>query len=104
MLKISDSASEQIQAQIKEQNISDLFLRIAAKTNQDGSFEYGMGFDESNEHDVKIKKDDLIIIIDPQSAELLEDTTMDFVALEDGEMHFIFANPLDKDYVPPKKG
>jgi len=103
MLKISDNAAKQIMIQSKEQDTGDMVLRIAAKTNQDGSFEYGMGFDDTTDQDIKIKKDDIIIAMDPQSAELLEDATMDFVELDDGNMHFIFSNPLDKNYMPPKK-
>ena len=104
MLKITSAAAEQIKEQIKQNDADGLYLRIAAKTNKDGSFEYGMGFDESNEHDTKVNSHDLILISDPQSAELLEDATMDYVEIEPGQFHFIFSNPIDPNYTPPQKG
>jgi len=44
-----------------------------------------------------------VIFIDPQSHELLEDATLDFVELEPGQFNFIFMNPLDPNYSPVKK-
>jgi len=81
-----------------------MVLRVAAKTNQDGSFEYGMGFDESNENDIKITQHGVNIIVDPQSAELLEEAEMDYAELEKGQFSFIFSNPLDPGYIAPEKG
>ena len=104
MLKITPAAADQIKEQIKQSDTEGLYLRIAAKTNQDGSFEYGMGFDESNDHDIKVNSHDLILVSDPQSAELLEDATLDYVEIEPGQHHFIFKNPIDPNYTPPQKG
>jgi len=104
MLAITETAAKQIAEQHKATNADTLLLRIAAKTNQDGSIEYGMGFDEATEHDIKVKQFDIEVLVDPKSAELLEEATMDFVELEAGQFHFIFSNPLDKNYTPSKKG
>jgi iron-sulfur cluster assembly protein len=104
MLIITEAAAKQITEQIKQSDIHDMVLRVAAKTNEDGSFDYGMGFDEAKEEDIKSSQHDVDIVMDPQSAELLEDATMDYVELEQGQFHFIFSNPIDPNYIPPKKG
>jgi iron-sulfur cluster assembly protein len=104
MLTITEAAAIQITEQNKQSNAHDLVLRVAAKTNEDGSFDYGMGFDESKEEDIKSSQHGVDIVMDPNSAELLEDATMDYVELEQGQFHFIFSNPIDPNYIPPKKG
>ncbi len=103
MLRITEAAAHQILDQQKQTNDEGLVLRIAAKTNQDGSFEYGIGFDEPKEDDVKSTQYTVTTVMDPQSAELLDDATMDFVEIEPGQFHFVFSNPLDPNYMPPKK-
>ena len=102
MLKITEAAASQIKDQLKQVTEEGLYLRIAAKTTPEGPFEYGMGFDESNEMDVKVNTHDLILITDPQSAELLEDATMDYVEIEPGQFNFIFSNPIDPNYSAPQ--
>ena len=104
MLIITEAAAKQITEQFKQSNAQDMALRVAAKTNEDGSFEYGMGFDEAKEEDIKSSQHGVDIVMDTQSAELLEDATMDYVELEQGQFHFIFSNPIDPNYIPPKKG
>lgn len=103
MFSITDNAAEQIHAAAKESNIETLVLRIAAKTNKDGGIEYGMGFDELKDGDIKVPYEDIEIVIDPGSNELLEYASMDYVELEPGQYNFIFMNPLDTNYTPPEK-
>ncbi|MEJ2346147.1 MAG: iron-sulfur cluster biosynthesis family protein [Gammaproteobacteria bacterium] len=103
MFTVTEAALEQIREAIRKSEAQGLALRIAAKSNQDGSIEYGMGFDEANEADTRVNHGEVEIVMDPPSSELLEDATMDFVELEPGQMRFIFLNPLDPHYVPPKK-
>ncbi len=104
MLTITEAAAQQIINQIEQSNAQGMVLRVAAKTNEDGSFDYGMGFDESKDEDITLNQHNIDIVMDPQSAELLEDATMDYVELEQGQYHFIFSNPIDPNYIPPKKG
>jgi iron-sulfur cluster assembly protein len=104
MFTITEAALEQIRQAIQQSEAQGLALRIAAKSNQDGSIEYGMGFDEASEADTRVSNGDVEIVMDPPSSELLEEATMDFVEMEPGHMRFIFLNPLDPHYVPPKKG
>jgi iron-sulfur cluster assembly protein len=60
-----------------------------------------MGFDDSKEDDVTVAAGDIEIIISAASAELLKDTTIDFVEIEPEKHQFIFMNPNDPDYKPP---
>ena len=85
----------------KQGNTEGMALRVAATRNDDNSIHYGMGFDEVKEHDVSVESDGISIIVSPMSAELLKDTTLDFVELEPGKHQFIFLNPNDPDYTPP---
>ncbi len=103
MLTITEAAASKIIEQSKQTDALDLALRVAAKTNQDGSFDYGMGFDENKENDVKTSQYNVEIVMDPQSAELLDEATMDYVEIEQGQFHFIFSNPIDPNYIPAKK-
>ena len=104
MFSITENAAKQIHTTAMESNIETLILRIAAKTNQDGSIEYGMGFDEAKDGDIKIPYEDIEIVIDTASNELLDEAAMDYVELEPGKFDFIFINPSDPGYTPPKKG
>ena len=103
MFSITEKAAKQIKDAAKQSKTETMILRIAAKSNQDGSIEYGIGFDENKETDIKIQYDDVEIVIDPTSNELLEEATMDYVELEPGQFNFIFMNPLDPHYKAPKK-
>jgi len=102
MFQFTDSAAEHIKLTAAQANGQPV-LRVAAKTNSDGSIEYGMGFDDASEGDVEIKNNDATVIIDAMSIEILEDTTLDYVEIEPGQYNFIFMNPLDPNYTPVKK-
>ena len=77
-------------------------LRIAAKVAVDESIEYGLGFDEEKEGDLKFTIEGITVIIAPASAEFLHGAHLDFVEIEPGNSNFIFQNPNDPNYKPPK--
>lgn len=101
MINITPEAAKQIQTSAQQGNTGNLSLRIAATKNDDGSIHYGMGFDENKEDDITVTSEGVEIIISPISADLLKDTTLDFVELEPGKKQFIFMNPNDPSFVPP---
>ncbi len=105
MFKVTDAAAAAIRESAKQANAEDMALRIAAKVIDDkGNIEYGMGFDEKKSQDSSvIKSDEIEIIIDSTSMELLEDCELDYVEITEGQYRFIFKNPLDPQYVPPKE-
>lgn len=101
MIKITPAAANQIKLSAQQGKTGDMPLRIAATKNNDDTIHYGMGFDDSKENDISIVSEDVTIIVSPISAELLKDTTLDFVELEPGKQQFIFMNPNDPGYSPP---
>lgn len=101
MIKITPEAAQQIQTSAQQGKTENLALRIAATKNDDGSFHYGMGFDENKAGDVTSMSEGINIIVSQDSADLLKDTTLDFVELEPGKSQFIFMNPNDPSYTPP---
>lgn len=103
MINITSSAAKQIMQSVKQSNSEGMALRVAATRNDDNSIHYGMGFDDVKDNDVTVESDGIKIIVSPLSAELLKDTTLDFVELEPGKHQFIFMNPNDPDYTPPSE-
>ena len=77
-------------------------LRIAAKIDPDGSKQYGMGFDDPTEEDMKLDLKGVAVVIAGESQVLLADTVLDYVELNPGEFNFIFINARDfQDEVEP---
>jgi len=103
MIKITPAAAAQIKLSADQGKAEGMALRIAASRNDDSSIHYGMGFDDSKEDDISITTEDIEIIVSTSSAELLKDTTIDFVELEPDKFQFIFLNPNDPNYKPPEE-
>jgi iron-sulfur cluster assembly protein len=103
MITISPSAAEQIKLSAEQTQSAGMALRIAATVQVDESLDYGMGFDEAREEDIHVNCEGVDIVIAPSSAEYLNGAHLDFVALEDGTSNFIFQNPNDPAYKPPKE-
>jgi iron-sulfur cluster assembly protein len=101
MIKVTLAAAAQIKLSADQGKAEGMALRIAATRNEDNSIHYGMGFDDSKEDDVTVSTEDIEIILSASSAELLKDTTIDFVELEPEKFQFIFMNPNDPNFVPP---
>ncbi len=101
MINVTPAASEQIEKSRAETNTPDLPLRIAIDLQQDGSFHYKMGFDDTvDSGDVKV--DNSNIVVDQNSQPLMTDMTLDYVEI-DGKMEFIFLNPNDPSYKAPEE-
>lgn len=101
MIKVTPAAASQIKLSAQQGNSEGMALRIAASKNDDDTIHYGMGFDENKEGDIAVTSEEINIIISPISAELLKNTTLDFVEIEPGKKQFIFMNPNDPEYTPP---
>ncbi len=101
MIKITQAAAAQIKLSADQGKTEGMSLRIAASRNDDNSIHYGMGFDDGKEDDITVTTEEIEIIISATSAELLKDTTIDFVELEPEKFQFIFMNPNDPNYKPP---
>ena len=101
MITIRPAAAAQIQGQLEQDDGGNLSLRLAAKQDDSGAFEYGMGFDEAGENDLAFDCDGIKVIISPDNEETLKGTSIDYVEIEPGKFHFIFLNPNDPNFVPP---
>lgn len=102
IVTFSDSAMAQIKKSASESEHGSMGLRIAARMTADETIDYGMGYDEAKEDDVQFAHDGISFMIAPDCLELLHGAHLDFVEMEDGEYHFIFLNPNDPNYKPPK--
>lgn len=101
MISLTAEAAKQVRKSAKEGNLEGLPLRIAATRNEDGSFHYGMGFDDVKEEDTTYTSEGVDIVVSIASKDLLDGTTLDYVELEPGKPQFIFMNPNDPAYTPP---
>ena len=102
-LSFTPSAIKQIKNSAKESENGHIGLRIAARMTADESVDYGLGFDEPKDDDIKFDCDGITILISPDNEELLHGAQVDFVEIEEGQFHFIFLNPNDPNYKPPKE-
>lgn len=103
MFKITPRAAEQIRQAAKLGGTEGMALRFAAQQKADGSFDYLMGFDDAKEDDIQFDAEGVSIIMKPEHFALLDETTMDFAELDDGEKQFIFINPKDSNYSQPRE-
>ena len=104
MMTITEQAAEQIRVAAGHSDAQGLPLRVAARRNPDGSIAYAMGFDAADDKDTHIKAHGVEVVVGPTSTELLVQVVLDYVELEPGDFQFIFMNPNDPHYVPPKAG
>ena len=102
MFKVTPAAATQIQVSASTGGAEGMALRLAAIRHDDGSFDYKMGFDEISEDDIAFKSEQIDIVMAPEYIPLLDETTLDYVQMDDGEQQFIFLNPKDVNFVPPK--
>jgi iron-sulfur cluster assembly protein len=92
MFTLTSAAAQQIHQAARDSGAENLALRVAARLETDGSIDYGMGFDDAGEQDMRLQFDEVAVVIAEHHRELLEDTVLDFVELEPGQFNFIFVN------------
>ncbi len=103
MFKVTPRAAQQVIASAKQGGTEGMALRFAARKKDDGSIDYLMGFDDPKEEDIRFSCEGLDIVISPEYLPLLDEAVMDYVELDEGGWQFIFLNPKDASYVPPKE-
>ncbi len=91
MFSITRAAALQIQQAATASDASKMALRIAARPEVDGSLQYGMGFDDPRDEDLKLELHGIAVVIGGESQDLLDNTVLDFVELHPGEFNFIFS-------------
>ena len=101
LLEVTTNAAQQIRYQAKQNRMEGMPLRIAAKRNPDGTLHYGMGFDDTGrDDDTSFQTAGIDVVISPMSLDLLSDTIVDYVQLDDGKYEFIYLNFNDPNYKP----
>lgn len=102
MITITSRAAEQIRKSAQQAELKEAYLRLAARLGDDGTIEYGMGFDDKAEGDSQCESNDVRVLVAPGCVELLAGATLDYVEINPGELRFIFINPNDPSHRPPK--
>jgi iron-sulfur cluster assembly protein len=102
MITVTAQAAEQIAKSAQQAGPGEVCLRLAARLDDKGVIEYGMGFDDTADGDTKVATNGITILVSPGSIELLTGATLDYVEINPGEPRFIFINPNDPSHKPPK--
>ena len=92
-IQVTDKAVEEMTKVVSEQADNGTLVRVIAISSQNGDFQYQMGIDkEPNDTDLVMEFKDLKILVDEESAPLLEGAEIDYV---DGLMRsgFVITNP-----------
>lgn len=103
MFKVTEAAAEQVREAARQSGTEGMVLRLAAQQKPDGSIDYIMGFDEAKEDDIRFHSTGVDVVMTPDVVPLLDQTVMDFVALDEGDKQFVFLNPIDPNYAPPQR-
>ena len=101
MITITKAAAAQIRKSAEQSDSEDMYLRIAARREDEGGIEYGMGFDDMKPQDQIYRSGGVEVIIADSCKDLLAGATVDFVELNPGQFEFIFQNPNDQRHTPP---
>ena len=90
MFQVTPAAAQEILAAATRSDAAGMALRVAARLADDGSVEFGMGFDEQREDDEPMQVDDLTVLIGAPSRPLLDGAVLDYVELQPGQPEFVF--------------
>jgi iron-sulfur cluster assembly protein len=90
MLNLTETAAEQVRQAATQSAADDMALRVAARMNDEGEIEFGLGFDAVDEADIVIDAHGVKVLVAPSSQPLLTDITLDFSEVAPGEMSFVF--------------
>lgn len=93
MITITPGAAEQIRRAAGESGATGAVLRVAARRTDDGTVDFGMGFDEPRPGDEHLEAGGVTVVVAPQSLALLEGVVLDFVEVSPGDHRFVFAAP-----------
>jgi len=91
MISITPAAAGRIQEQCAGEAEETVHLRVAARVNEGGEIEFGMGFDEPRAGDAQVASEGVVLLVAAASQELLEDVILDYLEVEPGQFRFVFA-------------
>lgn len=93
MISLTKTAAEQIAQAAQQSGAENMGLRIAARVNDAGMLEFGMGFDDERTNDTIVESYGVTLLVHPTSAEYLDGVTIDFAEVGPGESRFVFMMP-----------
>jgi iron-sulfur cluster assembly protein len=94
MFSITPAATGELLAAAERSDAAGMALRIAARALDDGSIEFGMGFDDERENDETVEFNGLTVLLGARSRPYLAGTQLDYVEVEPGRFDFVFL-PMD---------
>lgn len=100
MITITPQAATQIRKASALADAEDMYLRLAAKREDDGNIEYAMGFDDMGGQDQIYTSEGIDVLISESCKDLLRGATVDYVEISAGQHEFIFVNPNDPRHRP----
>src|SRR3990170_7592915 len=98
MITVTPQAAVQIRKSAGASSAQNQFLRLAARLDDNGKFDYGMGWDERRENDLHFTSGGVGILVASNCKDLLMGAVLDFVDLSPGESQFIVVNPNDPSH------
>ncbi len=93
LIKVSEAAAEKLSDILKEQGEEGGMLRVMVSPSPDGGYQHVLGVEsEPKDDDIVIEAHSISVVIDGESAPLLEGAEIDYV---DGLMRsgFVISNP-----------
>lgn len=93
MISLTKAAAKQIAQAAQQTGADNMGLRIAARVNDAGMLEFGMGFDDERTNDTIVESFGVTLLVHPTSAEYLNGVTIDFAEVSPGESRFVFMMP-----------
>ncbi len=91
MITLTPAAAQQLHAAMEDADTQaeGLALRLAAKVDEQGALEFGMGFDEQRQGDIAFDDKGVDMLVGEPSRELLQGTVLDYVEIEAGRHGFV---------------
>ena len=104
MITITKNAAEEIGLSTQNPDAQGMLIRFAVDQTDEG-YQYLMGFDERSDSDIHLESNGIEYILSYSQKELLEGMMVDFDEIDtESGYGFIFMNPNDPNYEPPKEG
>lgn len=104
MFTLTSAAARQVRQAASASGAQEMALRVAAKIDADGSVQYGMGFDDPKDEDMKLDLDGVAVVIAEDYQQVLADIVLDYVEMEPGQFNFIFMDARQIDPAPMPAG
>ncbi len=96
MITLSENAVRKVKSYLEEdKTLAGKALRVSVQEGGCSGLEYGFGFDDKKPDDTVVQVDGMQMVVDPQSAQFLEGSTVDYVETIEGE-GFSVTNPNSK--------